>query len=61
MLAMFVLAIQIVLAPAFVVTIASLGRQLQYRRAAKAAERLALTLVGWQVASASAQPGHHDQ
>jgi hypothetical protein len=52
MLAMFVLAVQIVLAPAFVVTIASLGRQLQYRRAAKAAERLALTLVGWQVASA---------
>jgi hypothetical protein len=51
-LAVFLLAVQIALAPAFVVTLALLGRQLQYRRAAKPAEGLALTLVGWQIASA---------
>ena len=52
MQAAFALATQVVLAPTFIVTIASLGRQFQYRRAARPAERLALTLVGWQVASA---------
>jgi len=51
-LAVFLLAVQIALAPAFVVTLALLGRQFQYGRAAKPAERLALTLVGWQIASA---------
>ncbi len=50
--AILLLAVQIALAPSLVVTFVLLGRQLQYRRAARPAERLALALVGWQISAA---------